>query len=108
MSAKPPKTIAERLPGYDRKTRRWEWVIFLVLAKVALAVIVFAVWHAVQFATGKERVVAALSTSAMATAREASSHKTNVAHDKPSAVEPPNPVANSQPDCCAGGSTSCG
>jgi hypothetical protein len=104
MNINEPTRQAERLPGYDRKTRRLEWVMFLALAHVALVVIVFAVWSAVGFAAGEERVVAALSTGPI----EASSHQIYVAHNKPSAVEPPNPVANSQPGCCAGGNARCG
>lgn len=58
----------ERLPGYDRKTRGWEWAAFVSLGLVALATIGFAVSGAVKFAAGHERVVAALSARPMATA----------------------------------------
>lgn len=108
MNANTPTPTSERLPGYDRKTRRWEWVVFLILGKVVLAIIALAVFDAAKFAAGKERIVAALSTGPTAVAHKASGPQAKVALAKPPAFEPQPPVANPQPDCCVGGNTHCG
>jgi nitrate reductase NapE component len=106
MNENTPKPTAERLPGYDRKTRRWEWVVFLILGKVVFALIALAVFDATKFAAGKERIVAALSTGPRAVAHKASGPQAKVALAKPTAFEPQTPVANPQPDCCASGERS--
>jgi hypothetical protein len=50
-----------RLPGYDRGTRRSERVVFLSLGLAGLATISLAVAQMAKFVAGSDRIVAALS-----------------------------------------------
>lgn len=65
-NASAPTPAAERLPGYDRKSRRLELVVFLILGKIALAAIALAVFGPIKLAAAKERLVAALSSGPVA------------------------------------------
>lgn len=100
VNANTLKPSNQRLPGYDRKTRRLEWVAFLVIAKLALAAIVVAVVHPFNFAGGTEGGIAALSPEPKALAHESSGQEPNVPLAKPLTVKATNPAGASRPRCC--------
>jgi hypothetical protein len=66
LNANSSKAVAERLPGYDRKTRDRGWAAFVSLGLVGLTTIGFAMSGAIRFAASIDRVVAALSARPMA------------------------------------------
>lgn len=100
MNPNTNRPATERLPGFDRKTRRWEWITFLLLAKLALAAVILAVVHPFDFAGGKHGVFAALSTGSMAPAGESSSQHAHAALGQTLAVKSGSAAVGSQPNCC--------
>ena len=104
MNANSCMPAAEPLPGYDRKTRRLEWLAFLVLAKLALAAVVLAVVHSFDFAGG---AFAEASTKAMASVREPAGQDTKAAQAKPPAIKAENAQPGSPPGCCITPQSSC-
>lgn len=58
------KTTLNRLPGFDRPTRRLEFAMFLSLGAVAAGLIAFAARDAASFAAAREGIVTAWESQA--------------------------------------------
>lgn len=98
---------AERLPGYDQRTRRLEWVAFLLLMKLALAAILLAALNPVDISRGKGAVFAAGLIEQKPSANQSSDVDSNSVVAKSLAVQAENPPIACQPRCCMSQNSHC-
>lgn len=99
MTTNTHRPATERLPDYDHKTQRLEWLAFLVLTKLALAAILLAALGPIAFSRDKGAAFATASIERKAPARQSSDHDSNskVAKSLPVQAESPPTVCQPQP-----------